>query len=82
MLATAAPAGWQAWLARFLSNKAEAGGGLMVAVLPLSNALGSTVSSRVLNHLGWQSTFVLSGLLLLCAVALTFISTRQKCAIR
>lgn len=33
MLATAAPVGWWTWIARTLPEDAEAGGGLMVAVI-------------------------------------------------
>ena len=78
MLATAAPTGWWTWIARTLSQDAEAGGGLMVAVIQLAIALGSTVGGMIFDSLGWQSTFALSGLLLLCAVVLTFITSRQK----
>lgn len=78
MLATAAPTEWWTWIARTLPQDAEAGGGLMVAVIQLSIALGSTTGGLVFDHLGWQSTFALSGMLLLCAVVLTFITSRQK----
>jgi predicted MFS family arabinose efflux permease len=78
MLATAAPTGWWTWIARTLPQDAEAGGGLMVAVIQLSIALGSTAGGMVFDHLGWQSTFAMSGMLLLCAVVLTFITSRQK----
>ncbi|SUX73355.1 ribonucleoside transporter [Citrobacter freundii] len=43
LLATAAPTGWWTWIARTLPDDAEVGGGLMVAVIQLSIALGSTV---------------------------------------
>jgi predicted MFS family arabinose efflux permease len=78
MLATAAPTGWWTWIARTLPEDAEAGGGLMVAVIQLSIALGSTAGGLVFDHSGWQSTFALSGMLLLCAVVLTFITSCQK----
>ncbi|MBO4146550.1 MFS transporter [Enterobacter ludwigii] len=78
MLATAAPTGWWSWLARTLPDDAEAGGGLMVAVIQLCIAIGSTVGGMVFDHAGWQSTFALSGLLLLASAALTFFTSRQK----
>lgn len=78
MLATAAPTGWWTWLARTLPDDAEAGGGLMVAVIQLSISLGSTAGGMIFDSLGWQSTFAISGLLLLSAVALTFITSRQQ----
>lgn len=77
MLATAAPTGWWTWLARTLPDDAEAGGGLMVAIIQLSIALGSTTGGWVFDHLGWQSAFGLSGIWLLTAVGITFITWRQ-----
>jgi len=78
MLATAAPTGWWTWIAHTLPDDAEAGGGLMVAVIQLSIALGSTVGGLVFDNLGWESSFGLSGMLLLSAVAMTFLTSRQK----
>ncbi|BDH45896.1 MFS transporter [Salmonella enterica subsp. enterica serovar Choleraesuis] len=78
MLATAAPTGWWTWIARTLPDNAEAGGGLMVAVIQLSIALGSTAGGIVFDHLGWHSAFAMSGLLLLIAVVLTITTSRQK----
>ena len=77
MLATAAPTGWWTWIARTLPDNAEAGGGLMVAVIQLSIALGSTTGGLVFDRLGWQSAFGLSGILLLAAVGMTLYTSRQ-----
>ncbi|HGL6424281.1 TPA: MFS transporter [Klebsiella quasipneumoniae] len=73
LLATAAPTGWWTWIARTLPEDAEAGGGLMVAVIQLSIALGSTAGGLVFDGLGWRSNFALSGLLLLAAAGATFL---------
>lgn len=78
MIATAAPTGWWTWIARTLPEDAEAGGGLMVAVIQLSIALGSTAGGLVFDSLGWRSSFGLSSLLLLGAVGMTFITSRQN----
>lgn len=78
MLATAAPTGWWTWIARTLPEDAEAGGGLMVAVIQLSIALGSTVGGMVFDNVGWQSTFAMSGILLLSAVVLTWFTSRKS----
>lgn len=61
LLATAAPTGWWTWIARALPEDAEAGGGLMVAVIQFSIALGSTAGGLIFDSLGWRSTFGLSG---------------------
>jgi predicted MFS family arabinose efflux permease len=76
-MATAAPTGWWAWIARTLPDDAEAGGGLMVAVIQLSIALGSTLGGLTFDHTGWQSTFALSGGLLIVAAGLTILTSRQ-----
>lgn len=78
LLATAAPTGWWTWLARMLPDDAEAGGGLMVAVIQLSIALGSTAGGIVFDNFGWQSAFGLSGVLLLIAVGLIVITSRKN----
>lgn len=78
LLATAAPTGWWTWIARVLPEDAEAGGGLMVAVIQLAIAFGSTAGGLVFDSLGWRSAFGLSGLLLLSAVAVTFVTSRQN----
>lgn len=63
-LATAAPVGWWGWLARTLPNDAEAGGGLMVAVIQLAIALGSTLGGILFDYSGYQMTFVVSAFIL------------------
>lgn len=63
-LATSAPVGWWGWLARTLPNDAEAGGGLMVAVIQLAIALGSTLGGILFDYSGYQMTFVVSAFIL------------------
>jgi predicted MFS family arabinose efflux permease len=76
LFATAAPVGWWLWLARSLPDDADAGGGLMVAVVQLSIALGSTVGGVLFDHAGHQATFAFSAGLLLIAAALVFATGR------
>lgn len=78
LLATAAPTGWWTWIARTLPDDAEVGGGLMVAVIQFSIALGSTVGGTVFDFLSWQSVFAMSGVLLTVGAALTFFISRQE----
>ncbi|MGP2731298.1 MFS transporter, partial [Serratia marcescens] len=40
--------------------------------------LGSTAGGMMFDSLGWRSTFGLSGLLLLGAVAMAFLTSRQN----
>jgi predicted MFS family arabinose efflux permease len=65
--ATAAPVAWWAWLARTLPDNAEAGGGLMVAVIQLAITLGSATSGLLFDHVGYQASFSLAASLLAIA---------------
>lgn len=76
LVATAAPVGWWSWIAQALPKNAEAGGGLMVAVIQLAIALGSTVGGLLFDSRGYQSTFVASAAVLVLAALLTFLTSR------
>lgn len=76
LVATAAPVGWWTWVARTLPRDAEAGGGLMVAVIQLAIALGSTVGGVLFDSSGYQSTFAVSAGLLLAAAILACLTAR------
>ena len=78
LLATAAPVGWWTWLTRSLPESAEAGGGLMVAVVQFAIALGSTAGGLVFDTAGYRSTFALSAVLLLVAGFLAFLASRWQ----
>ena len=71
IVATAAPVGWWSWLATTLPRDAEAGGGLMVAVVQLAIAVGSTIGGLLFDRSGYQSTFIASAAVLLLAAFLT-----------
>lgn len=77
LVATAAPVGWWTWVARTLPDNAEAGGGLMVAIVQLSIALGSTFGGLMYDGFGYTHAFALSALLLLVAAALTGFTSRS-----
>lgn len=74
---TAAPVGWWRWLARTLPRDAETGGGLMVAVVQLSIAFGSTVGGVLFDGVGYQGTFAASAGILLVAALLVFLTARE-----
>ncbi|MGJ7544109.1 MFS transporter [Variovorax sp. LT1R16] len=76
LVATAAPVGWWLWIARTLPHDAEAGGGLMVAVVQLSIAMGSTVGGLLFDRSGYRSTFAFSAGLLLVGAFLVFLTAR------
>ena len=76
LVATAAPVGWWTWVAKTLPHDAEAGGGLMVAVVQLSIALGSTVGGLLFDGQGYQGTFIFSAGALLVGAVLVFFTRR------
>ncbi|KAB2891193.1 MAG: MFS transporter [Burkholderiaceae bacterium] len=73
---TSAPVGWWAWIAKVFPQDAETGGGLFVAVVQMSIALGSTLGGLLFDHRGYQSTFVMSAVLLALSAALTAMTSR------
>ncbi len=77
MVATAAPVGWWSWLAEVLPEDVEAGGGLMVAVIQFSIALGSTLGGLLFDGSGYRLTFLASAMLLLLAAVLAWLTSRR-----
>lgn len=79
LVATAAPVGWWTWLARTLPDDAEAGGGLMVAIIQLAIAAGATAGGLVFDLSGYRATFESSAALLVLAAALAFGCAMASC---
>lgn len=77
MVATAAPVGWWTWVARTMPHDAEAGGGLMVAVVQLFIGLGSTVGGLLFDRGGYHSTFAFSAVLLLIGSVFVVMTARS-----
>jgi predicted MFS family arabinose efflux permease len=64
LIGTAVPVAWWTWLSRTLPDDAEAGGGLMVAVVQLAIALGAVGGGLLFDAGGYQATFLASAVLL------------------
>ncbi|MGC4029327.1 MAG: MFS transporter [Steroidobacteraceae bacterium] len=77
---TSAPVGWWAWIAKVFPKDAEAGGGLFVAVVQMSIALGSTTGGLLFDHSGYRSTFIVSAVLLAICAVLTAVTARHAVA--
>ncbi|AZF16423.1 MFS transporter [Pseudomonas sp. R3-18-08] len=77
LVATAAPVGWWTWLSRTTPDNAEAGGGLMVAIIQLAIAAGATVGGVAFDLSGYQATFELSAALLVVATVLAYVASRR-----
>jgi predicted MFS family arabinose efflux permease len=77
LFATAAPVGWWSWIAQTFTGEAEAGGGLMVAVVQCAIAVGSTVGGLLLDSFGFTSMFAASAALLLCGALLAWMTSAE-----
>jgi len=77
LLATSAPVGWWSWIASAMPHDAEVGGGLMVAVIQLAIAIGSTMGGLLFDSMGYRATFMASALVLLLAALLTLLTSRS-----
>ena len=76
LIGTAAPVGWWMWLATTLPKDAEAGGGLMVAVVQLAIMLGALVGGVMFDASGYRATFSFSAGLLVIAAVLAVLAAR------
>ena len=78
LLGTAAPVPWWTWLSRVLPDDAEAGGGLMVAVIQMAIALGAAGGGVLYDSSGYRSTFVLSAFALVASALLARMAWRDN----
>lgn len=77
LIGTAAPVAWWTWLSRTLPEDAEAGGGLMVAVIQMAITLGASLGGYLYDHGGYQNTFLASAALLFAASIVGAFSYRE-----
>jgi predicted MFS family arabinose efflux permease len=77
LFATAAPVGWWTWLSKVLPDDAEAGGGLMVAVIQLAIALGATMGGALFDTSGYRITFAVAAAAL-CASSLVAVMGARR----
>jgi predicted MFS family arabinose efflux permease len=78
LVATAAPVGWWTWLSKTLPDDAEAGGGLMVAIIQLAIASGAIAGGLVFDLRGYKATFELSAAVLGAAALLAWLAARAS----
>ena len=77
LLATSAPVGWWTWVARTLPHDAEAGGGLLVAIVQLAIALGATVGGLLFDGFGYRATFGTAAVIFVAAAVLALLASRH-----
>ncbi len=64
LTATAAPVGWWTWISKTLPDDAEAGGGLMVAIIQMAIMFGAAGGGIIYDHYGYTTTFIVSAMIL------------------
>lgn len=80
LLGTSAPVGWWSWLARTLPDDAEAGGGLMVAVVQFAIASGAALGGVLFDSAGYQATFGMSACVLVVAAVVAVAAAKATAA--
>jgi predicted MFS family arabinose efflux permease len=78
LLGTAAPVGWWAWLSKTLPRDAEAGGGLMVAIIQMAITLGATAGGFLYDMKGYHGTFSASAAILGAAAVMAHFTWRAN----
>lgn len=78
-IGTAAPVGWWTWLSKALPDDAEAGGGLMVAVVQLAITMGAAGGGVLFDSRGYRATFLFSAVILaLSSIVILIGALRRK----
>jgi predicted MFS family arabinose efflux permease len=77
LIATAAPVGWWTWMSKVLPDHAEAGGGLMVAVIQLAITVGASVGGLLFDGSGYRASFGASALILGSSAIVALIAARK-----
>jgi predicted MFS family arabinose efflux permease len=77
LIGTAAPVAWWTWLSKVMPDDAEAGGGLMVAVIQLAITLGASVGGLLYDAGGHGATFAASAALLCGSALLAYVGARN-----
>lgn len=78
LISTAAPVAWWTWVSRALPDEAEAGGGLMVAVIQLAITLGAALGGMLFDGWGYQATFLASAALLILSALIAALASRKS----
>ncbi|WP_277969908.1 MFS transporter [Sphingomonas echinoides] len=80
VVGTGAPVAWWTWVARRFPDDAEAGGGLLVAVVQLAITLGAAGGGLLFDAGGYRATFLTSAALLVAGALLAALDARLATA--
>jgi predicted MFS family arabinose efflux permease len=75
-IGTGAPVAWWTWVARRFPTDAEAGGGLLVAIVQLAITLGAAGGGLLFDAAGYRATFLASAALLAAGALLAALDAR------
>jgi predicted MFS family arabinose efflux permease len=78
LVGTAAPVGWWTWLSRTLPQDAEAGGGLLVAIVQLAIMVGATLGGVLFDVSGYQATFGMSAALMVLGAGVALLAAKSE----
>jgi predicted MFS family arabinose efflux permease len=76
LIGTSAPVAWWTWLSKMLPDEAEAGGGLMVAVVQLAITVGAALGGVLVDARGYSAAFGASAAILCVAALLAAFANR------
>ncbi len=80
LVSTSAPVAWWTWLSKTLPDDAEAGGGLMVALIQMAITLGASVGGLLVDTSGYGAAFGTASLMLCLAGFLATVGARRAMA--
>lgn len=77
-IGTAAPVGWWTWISEALPDQAEAGGGLMVAVIQLAITAGAAGGGVLFDAGGYRPAFLFSATMLILASGVILVTVLRR----
>ena len=78
LIGTAAPVAWWTWVSKTLPDDAEAGGGLMVAVIQLAITGGAGLGGLLFDGSGYEVAFLASAALLIASSLIALLAARRS----
>lgn len=78
LIGTAAPVAWWTWVSKTLPDDAEAGGGLMVAVVQLAITAGAGLGRLLFDGSGYHVAFLASAALLIASSLMALLAAHRS----
>jgi predicted MFS family arabinose efflux permease len=78
LIGTAAPVAWWTWVSKVLPDDAEAGGGLLVAVVQLAITAGASIGGVLFDARGYHAAFGTSAAVLMASAFVALLAWRRS----